>query len=236
MSFAQESMNLLNILAVPGEVVESLEATPRWRAPLITTALVSAVTGLFMVPAIEQTMRRAVESSFGASGPAAASQNLLLPVLFLGDVGGALCRWSVVAFGMLCGIRLARGGNEASYRRCFAVAAYAETTLLAMAVLNVLILYARGLETIAGADDLVVFKGINVLLSHRTEHPALSAMLSGLHPFALWYAGILAAGVRRFGALRPLPAVGVAVGAWCLWSAAAAIPAFTAQWFTDAFL
>ncbi len=226
MSFAHEFMNILNMTAVPSEVMEELKGAPRWRAPIIFSVAATLIVGWFMVPAMEQPLRAIYVRSFGETGATTAvSSAMKLYIVCTTGLQVTLIpvRWSLIAVFMIIFRRVLGKGSAADFRRLFSAVAYAEVVFVAMSVLTVLILYAKGIETIERPVDLIVFRGLDYFLHDQTPSKILPGFLSSINIFSVWYVYLLATGMRIIGGEPGRRALGISAAAWCAWSGLAAL-------------
>jgi hypothetical protein len=221
-------MHLANILASPSEVFQDLDASPRWRMPLLLMVVGSLITGWYMVPALLEPMRKIYGSAYGERAAANAAGGLMKPLLLLQLVVaplGTLLRWIVLAGFLSLLSRAAVRGKPEPFAKYFSLVAYAETIFILMGALTTLILYARGIEHIEGMSDLTVFKGLDQLLPHGTGGGVLLRLLAEINPFSVWYVVTLASGVAVVTRVRTAAALAIAGTGWAGWLLAGALRA-----------
>ncbi len=226
MGLAHEFMNVLSMIAVPGDVVEELKSAPRWRAPVVCSMAAALTVGWFMVPAMEQPFKAIYERSFGEAGAGKALSSTMM-LYFVGSAGlQALLipvRWLMISVLLMLFARIIGSGAPVDFRRLFSAVAYAEIAFVGMSVLTVLILYAKGIDTIEKPVDLVVFRGLDYFLNDQTPSDLLPGFLSSINIFSLWYVYLLATGMRIMGDEPGRRALGISAAAWCAWAGLAAL-------------
>ncbi len=234
MSLGHEFMNVLNMIAVPGDVVEELKSAPRWRAPVMLSMMVALIVGWFMVPAMEQPFKAIYERSFGEAG-AGKVLSSTMKLYFVGMAGlQALLiplRWLAISTLLSLFARTFGRGVAVDFRRLFSAVAYAEIAFVGMSILTVLILYAKGIDTIEKPVDLVVFRGLDYFLHDQTPSDVVPGFLSSINIFSVWYVYLLSTGMRIMGDEPGRRALGISAAAWCAWAGLAALQPLVTEAF-----
>lgn len=222
MTTKKEIANIFNILAAPAEVFTDVNESPRWRFPLLFLVLSTMTVGWFMIPAIMEPMKRIFASSFGESGSEAAMEAVMKSMLVLQLIVEPIfkiVRWVVLA-GILYFISMLFVKDIPNlFKRIFSLVAYSETIFILMSVISMLIVYARGIQSIEGSDDLTVFRGLDYFIKGTTSNTALVTILSSVNPFSIWYVIIIAVGVRIVTQMERSKALATATIGWFGWIA-----------------
>ena len=218
----KEFLNLFNIIAAPTEVYGDINEFPRWRMPFVFLLISSLTIGWFMIPVIIEPMKKIFTSSFGedASGGAikGVMKSILIVQLIIEPVF-KLLRWFVFS-GSLYILSLFFVENDSHlFKRIFSVVAYAEGIFIFMSLLTLLIVYAKGLDSIEGENDITIFKGLDFFLKDRNSNPTLAAILNNVNPFSIWYVATIAIGLRVVNKIERLKSVGIASMSWLIWIA-----------------
>jgi hypothetical protein len=200
-----ETLDVFNIIASPCEVYEHVRRSPEWRMPAVFALVSSLVFGWLMVPALVAQMKNIFMSSFGnmAGDRAADGVRGAVTIFQLVVRPMAICaRWLLLS-ALLAGALSAfdkRPGRV--FRQITCLVAYAHTIPVLMEFLNLLVLHLRGIEKIVGKDDLMVFRGLDLLIGAQAAHPAIGPVLASINPFFLWHAAVLAGGFRALAGCR----------------------------------
>jgi hypothetical protein len=212
-------VNVLNIIATPSEVFEKLKEQPQW---LLAFALISIVTigiAFFTIPLTkqitylalsqsqnleEEQLRRAVAMSerFQYVGLA------FVPVLLL-------FRWLVLGAVLYCAAILL-GANELRFKQVYAALVFAEMILLLMAIINILLIHIKGIDSLHHITDLQAIIGLDYLLEDKATHVPLFMFLNSINIFNIWYVATLTIGVSVMTNFSKLKSAMVVSTVWLL--------------------
>ncbi|HTK81009.1 MAG TPA: YIP1 family protein [Bacteroidota bacterium] len=233
-----ELLHLINIFAAPAEVAADLAETPRWRAPLIFMILCSALTGWFMVPAIVEPMRKIFISSYGEGAAEGAIKSVSMTMLVTRMIIQpcvVIVRWVFFAGLLTAGAFLSVGRQGQVYRKLFAFVAYAEGIFILLNIITVLVIYAKGIDTIASQADLTVIKGADQLLRDNFSGDLLSSILSTLTPFSAWYLVVITLGYHALTGIGRTKGLVIAIAAWIMFAALGELQSKTTLLLLSAF-
>ncbi len=149
-------------------------------APLSQQIIHSMLSGKLDEEQIQQSL--AVVERFKYIGFAAAPVTLLL-------------RWSILAALLYFSSVLLDAEGAFKFKTVFAVVVHSELILLLMAVINVLLLYAKGPETVDHVTDLQAIVGLDILVPDNISSLPLFTFLSNINIFSIWYVATLAIGI-----------------------------------------
>ena len=161
MAFKNEFLNLFNVIPTPTAVFEDLNRAPRWRFPFLFTLISYVIIGWFMVPIITQPMQQIYTDSFGEAGANAAisyvvKYTLILQVLI--QPISKVIKWFAIAFSIYIFALVINKNTDGVFKKYFAIAAYSEIIFVLMSVFTILIIYAKGINTIESSSDYQIFK------------------------------------------------------------------------------
>ncbi len=223
MTHKREFLHLFEVIPSPVEVFQDLREDPRWKYPLLFYITTSALLGVCAVPALLAPMRRVFESSFGPGGAEAALGAAKLYIganeVFVKPLKG-LIGWVFLGSSLSIAATISEPKREGVFRKFFSVIAYSETILVFMRIVTLLIVYARGFDSIESESDLIVFKGLEYVLQSPNIPPWALAVVSSIHPFSVWYILVLSTGIGVCCSLRWRTALIVVTLSWVLWSIA----------------
>ena len=223
MTHKRDFLHLFGVIPSPVEVFQDLRDDPRWKYPLLFFITTSALVGVCTVPALLVPMRKVFESSFGPGSAAAAigAAKLYIGVneVLVKPLKG-LIGWIFLASCLSIAATISDSKREGVFRKTLSVIAYSETIFVFMRIVTLLIVYARGIESIESESDLIVFKGLEYLVHSRDIPPWANALISSVHPFSIWYILVVTVGVGICCSLRRRTALIVVVFSWALWSVA----------------
>jgi len=220
MTLQREVENLLAVIATPSTVFKEINQSPRWRMAFILVAVSSVMVGWFMIPAIEEPLRKIYARSFGEGAAGTAVASLMHQLMLISTAVEAIfkiIRWLVVASTIYFVVKYFTGNDDHLFKRLFAVVAYSEVVFILMGILNLLVIYLRGFDRIAtSADITTVNKGLEFFFSPGSN-TELRMLLSNVNIFSLWYIGMLSIGVSVATGVARLVSLGFVVLAWAVW-------------------
>ena len=111
------------------------------------------------------------------------------------------CRWALIA-GLLYLISVLANGRM-HYRQSYALVVLASLPLLGETALNLVILFLRGVDSIAEPFDLMPPIGLSLLFSPQS--PAWYSILNSVNLFEIWHMILLVLGISAlndFGCIR----------------------------------
>ena len=220
MALRSETSNLFVVLANPSEVFNELNQSPRWKMAFILATASSIAVGWFMIPAIEEPLRKIYARSFGdgpAGSAAASMMRQLMVATIVAESAFKVLRWTILASTMYCLSKYLTGKDDRLFKRLFAVVAYSEIVFIVMSLLNLLVLYGRGLDRIKNSTDLTtVNKGLEFLVAPGSN-PPLTTLLTNINVFSMLYVAILSIGISIATGLTRSGATGIAALAWGIW-------------------
>jgi len=191
-----------------------------WKITISVVFITTLFLGSLMIPATEQALKFIFSKSFGEESAAVAVSTVLKLLIVTECVFGGflvLIRWGCISVLLYSLSKIIRSDVWFSFKRALTVAAYSECIFLLLSLLTVGVVYARGLGSITTPSDLVVFRGLDIILAHPTANPYLTTILQNLNPFSLGYVAALSKGLTtEEGSSRP-DAVLVSLTAWSLW-------------------
>ncbi len=186
--------NLVTIFAAPTEVFEELKQKPRWAVAFLTISFFTIVIALLSLPLSRQIMLQAV-SRGGAVEGAQLEQaqrfqyvgSILIPLTLL-------FKWLVSA-ALLYFMTILAGSGQIRFKEVYAAVVFAEMILLLMAVVNLLLLVAKGADSIRHITDLQGIIGMDFLMPDRTSNLPLFTLLNNINIFNIWYIAVLSIGI-----------------------------------------
>ena len=149
MNLRSETLNLLTVLATPTEVFKELRESPRWKLAFVLVTISSMTIGWFMIPAIQEPLRKIYVRSFGAGAAESIVGSMmrsLMVIAMILETGIKLFRWVVLTSVLYFLSRYVTIKDDHLFKRLFTVAAYSEIVFIVMNLLNLLVIYARGLD------------------------------------------------------------------------------------------
>ena len=222
MTLKNEFLNVFNILAAPSEVFADIKEKPHWRIAFIIVLASSMLIGWFMIPAMEQPLRSIYSKSFGENGAEAAMSSMMRMYFVLGVIvqpALAFIRWTVFSIALSCLTRVFNSEAPLQFKQVFSATVYCEIIFILMSTLNVLIIYAKGLEQIETANDLTIFKGLEFFLKNKNENAVLVTLLGSINIFSIWYLIVVSISIRLFTGLKGSESFMLSVIAWLAWMA-----------------
>ncbi len=211
--------NLLDILATPTEVFTRVKEKPDWFWAFACISVLSIAMAFFTLPLSKRIAMIALEGTgtldetqiqkaISLSERLQYIGLLAIPVLFL-------LRWTILA-SVLYFSAILLGAQELQFKKVFSVLVYAETILLLVAVINILLLHIKGVESILHPTDLQAIVGLDILMRDRRANLPLFTLLNSINVFSLWYVATLSIGVSVITNFSKLKSAVIVSSVWLL--------------------
>ena len=216
----RQFLNLVRILATPRKVTFELAKNPSPGPAAAAILLISVFIGWLMVPAVEQPMRRVLESTYGEG--AAESALLLVSRYFFAIELVIEPLWKVFRWLLTAGILYFLAGlmetpGKLSFKSLFALTVYGETAIVVIDTLNVALIYYRGLGQIADERDLRLVRGLDIVLSPDNQNIYLHTIFQCINPASVWYFILVGVGFSVMSGLTKSDSAMAAVTGWSGW-------------------
>lgn len=229
----KDLLNLLNVLATPTDVFASLKERPRWVVAFVVITVVSIAIAWLMIPFSQQIALVALSGRLSAERlhQALAMAGRFRYIGFAAVPFTLLIKWAVVAAILFLLCYLLEAPNELKYRKFFSVVAFSGVILLFMSIVNVLILYLKGVGAVQSVADLAptdVYAGLGFLVKANGKNLPLYSLLSNINVFAIWYIITLTVGVSVLTGYRKLKSAGIVTAVWFLGVVLQVVMAFIA--------
>ncbi len=188
---------MVSVLLSPSDGFLGLRKQPRWLLASAIIAVTSAGCVLLSIPFAKQAAEASLERILSAQEIdrlVSVSEQiqyfvaLVAPLVLVG-------KW-LIASSFLHASGLVLNAADTQFRRVFSAVVHAESILVLMTLVNLLLLLLRGPESIHGPVDLQVVAGLDLFMKNKSENISLFTLLNGINPFTLWYVATLSTGVR----------------------------------------
>lgn len=194
--------NIFNIFTTPTDVFLNLKQRPTWVPAFVFIAAVSMTVALATFPLTSHITHAAFAQQLDKAGLDRAeeiSERLKWAGIALMQVM-LLLRWLMFsAFLYFIAILM---DAEVSFKTVYALTVHSEMIIMLMAVLNILLLYAKGTDRIVQMADLQAIVGLDYFLKNRAANPALFAFLNSINIFNIWYIATLGIGMSVVASLN----------------------------------
>ncbi len=215
---AVDFTNLFNIFATPTDVFIGLKERPRWLLAFVCVSLVTIVVAWSMFPFSNQIAyatlstrldEQQVQQALSFSRRFEYVGLIFAPIILL-------VKWGFIAAVLyfLCILLDAPAGFK--YRTVFSLLVYSEMILVFMNIVNVLVLYIKGISSIRHVTDLQAIIGMDFLLKNRISNLPLYTFLNSINVFTVWYLATLTIGISVVTGYRKLKSSMIVVGVWLL--------------------
>ncbi len=210
--------NLVNVFATPTDVFLDLKERPRWLIAFITVSTLSLLLAWFMLPFSNQIAYHMLLSKLSAQEAvralALSERFEYVGLLFVPIV--LLIKWGFLAALLYFTCILLDAPPEFKYRTVFSIVAYSEMILLFMSVVNVLVLYLKGIGAVQHITDLQAIVGLDFFMKNKRSDLPLFILLNSINIFTIWYLATLTIGVSVITGYRKLKSAFVVTGVWLL--------------------
>jgi hypothetical protein len=126
-----------------------------------------------------------------------------------------LLRWSVLG-ALLYFSAIILGATELRFKQVYAALVFSEMILVLMGVINILLLYIKGIESIQNITDLQAIVGLDYFLSDKAADPPLFTFLNSVNIFNIWYVATLSIGLSVITGFSKLKSAVLVSAVWLL--------------------
>ncbi len=178
-------MDLLNVLWEPGAVFERVREKPRIWEPLVAIlvlqVVLTAVLLSFARPVMEAAIQQAMQARGGAAGamPGSAGVFLGIGVVVQGIIFGVILVFGAGVLWVLTSII----AGEAKFGTLLSVTAYTSILFVLQLAVSIIVLMARGRDSLTSPQDLQVALGLDILVPGAKGF--VGGLLKGINPFAI---------------------------------------------------
>lgn len=210
--------NLANVLATPTEVFTRLKKQPRWFLAFVIISSVSIVAAWLLLPLSETVLVSMIGDKLDAEQArwiVSATHRLEYLSLILRPLI-LLIRWLIIASVVHFLSILLSTAWHVRFTSVYAVVVHSEVILLLMVVVNLVILYASGPDSMKSAMDLQAIVGLEFFLTDSSKNPALFTVLNSINLFSVWYVATLAIGTSVLTGFSKLKSSIISSTVWLL--------------------
>lgn len=207
--------NIFNVFATPTEVFQDVREKPTWLIPFLFIAVVALGVAFFTVPIIKRVtyltlsstmQQQQLQQALAISERAAYFGIVLAPLLLL-------FRWLFLAT-VLYFVSILLGAEQTKFKVFYAVPVYSELILALMEVVNILLLYIKGVENLQHSTDLQAIVGLDYFLPDKVSNLPLFTFLNSVNVFSIWYVATLAVGVSVITNFTKLKSAVIVTTVW----------------------
>lgn len=232
-SFRKSFVDIFNVLATPSEVFTRLKVSPHCGVAFLFVVLTFVLCQWFMIPIIQQPIRHIYVDSFGEEAADSIVSSMTKFFLMIGigfELGSLLLKW-VFFVGIIFLIsRIVESMEQNSVKPLFAVVVYSEVIFILMSLVNLLLLYAKGIEQITQPTDMNAIVGLDYFMKDKSSNFPLFTLLSSINIFSLWYLATLSIGVSVVTGLTKLQSVSLVAFFWLSWTLGQIAEPILLQW------
>jgi len=207
-------------LPFPAALSDRIDHAARWKTPAIIVVLSQLVTGWLMIPAMEEPLRKIYDRSFGSGVGAVMAASVMKSIIaasIIVETGFIALRWLIIASMLYFLSRFVVGTAGTTFRRLLTIVAWCEMVFVLMNVLNLAVVYARGIGRIVSSADLTpVHKGLELFFDAHSN-PSLLVLLRNVNIFSLLYVAVLSVGFGIATKATRGEAIGFVSLAWLVW-------------------
>lgn len=229
--------HLINVFATPTGVFLDLRERPRWIVAFAAISILSIGIAWFLAPVSLQLVQNMisvrldeeqVQRTLAVAKRFQYNTLALTPVLVLG-------KWLILA-GLIYFLSVLVGDAErVRFRTLYAVVAHTEMIFVLMAIVNVLLLHAKGPDSVQHVTDLQAIVGLEVILKERAGNLPLFTLLNSVNVFSIWYVATLSIGIAVITGFSKAKSAVLVTGVWLLGVGyQVAMAAISTRWFYTA--
>lgn len=188
--------NIVNIFAVPTEVFHNTKASPKWFTAFCYITIISIILGYFLLPFTQriaiETLSAKLDTEQVQKAISISEQFKYIGLLFVPVM--LLLKWLILAM-FLYFSAILLNAQEINFKTVYAIIVYSECIILLMGIINLLLLYVRGINSINNMTDLQVILGLDYFIADKPHNIPLFTLLSNFNIFSVWYLATLTIGV-----------------------------------------
>lgn len=207
--------NLINIFAAPTEVFQNIKTSPKWFITFVVIAIVSIIYSYLMFPfmqiILEQTLQVQMDDQRVQQTLSAMKISQIIGLLLA--LVPLLIKWLFISLLLYYGAILLNA-QQIKFKPVFSTVVHSEFILLLMGVINLLIVYINGVESINGPTDLNAIIGLDYFLTDRSSNLPLFTFLNSFNIFSIWYVSVLAIGIFIVAEISKLKSAILASSIW----------------------
>ncbi len=159
-------ITLFNIFATPTEAFENLKERPGWLFAFAIISFVAIGIAFFTIPLTDQIAQLALSRSLNkAQIRQALAVSEQLKYIGLAFVPAQLLfRWLFFS-AMLYFSAILLGAKEVRFKQVYAILVFAEMILLLMSIINILLLYIKGIDNIHQTKRQTSLSSLSLIVS-----------------------------------------------------------------------
>lgn len=199
-------IHILDILANPSDAFTSLKQQPRWFIAFIVIGSFTILIAFLLHPFSQHLMHSLLSVQY-EDHEIERILNTAQRFTYIGYIFNPvilLLRWLIVA-ALLYFIAVLLNAENLTYKSIYASVVYAEIVFVVMGILNVIVLYFKGVDTVTHPIHLQAIAGMDILMRNPTDNMPLFIFLNNINIFSVWYLVILKIGLSimtRFSKLK----------------------------------
>ena len=203
---------ILDTLANPSDAFASIKHQPRW---IVAYSLIGAFT-IIIAFLLHPFNQHIMFSMLSLKFEGYEIERMLIVAQRFSYIGYALSpvvlllRWLIIA-ALLYFIALLSNAKNLTYKPIFASIVHAELILIVMNIVNVIILYFQGVDTVTDPVHLQAIVGLDFLMHAPADNMPLFILLNSINIFTIWYLSVLTIGysiITGFSIIKSMFIVG----------------------------
>lgn len=188
-------INILDTLANPSDAFMSINQQPRWLVTFIIISVITIIMAFLIHPFNQHLMTAMLAEQFKDSDieQILGTSLIFTYIGYLFSPVFLLLRWLIIA-ALLYFIAVLSNTEQLTYKTIFASVVHAEIILVVMNIVNVIILYFQGIDTVTDPVHLQAIVGLDFLMHAPADNMPLFILLNSINIFTIWYLSILTIG------------------------------------------
>jgi hypothetical protein len=126
-----------------------------------------------------------------------------------------LLKWILVSIFLYFG-GILLDAHQINFKTVFTVVVYSECIIILMGIINLLLLYVKGADSINNVTDLHVIIGLDYLLADKPHNIPLFTFLNSFNVFSVWYMATLTIGISIVTSFSKLKSAILVTFIWLL--------------------
>jgi hypothetical protein len=207
--------NIVNIIATPTEVLQKIKTNPKWIPSFCFITIVSIICGYFILPFSQRIMIETLSSKLDTEqiqkAISISERFKYIGFLFVPFV--LLFKWSFITLLLYFG-GILLNAQEINFKTVFSIVVYSEYIVSFMGIINLLLLYIKGVDSINNVTDLQVIVGLDYFLTDKLHNIPFYTFLNSFNVFSMWYITTLTIGISIVTSFSKLKSAILVLSIW----------------------
>lgn len=207
--------NLKNIIWEPSVLFNTLKEKPNWFLPFLIIIIIGIITAIILHP-IQMNL---IIAKLSGNIPEENVNFMIKQANKSKYIGYSLIPlFTLLKLAIVSGLLLLGSylfSDKMKFKQMFSIVCWSNIILTLGGILNVFIIYLKGIDTINDPTDLATM-GLNIFFNAKSIGVVLNALLSEISVFSIWYIALISIGLVFVGEISKVKAIFISVFVWLI--------------------